>query len=540
MPTIEALTQRTDPIAVDTPTSEVLTRFESDPSILALAVVQDQRPVGLVERDTFLLKMASKLGRAQYAHRTVEHLMDREPPVVEAGVKVSAVCDVLLRSDTGALVRGFVVTRQGRYLGVGSCVAILRAMHEQRLTDEKVMAEQSRALANSQAQAQAAAQAKSQFLNILGAELRTPLNGVVAVADLLRRQPLSSAALAHVQTIADSSDTLLRILQDALDLARAEAGELELHPAPTPLRAVMDEVQTEWAPRATQDGVTLLVGFEGDTELAAQIDGGRLKQVFNTLIGNALKFARNGVVEASLKAWADGGHIRMEARVRDDGPGVDPDADIFEPFVHADTHEGAGLGLSICRQIVNQMGGRIWAENNAGRGSTFAIDLSAPRAVVQAEAASNVSDLAELALQSQPHILIVDDNATNRVVAQALCEMFGCTSELAEDGLEALEAVKARAFDLILMDIKMPRMDGVQATQAIRALPGSEAATPIIALTANADPEDAKRYMSIGMAAVVEKPIKPERLRMAMNAAMNQDAEDEVQAPPARGKRSAA
>ena len=540
MPTIEALTQRTDPIAVDTPTSEVLARFESDPSLLALAVVQDQRPVGLVERDTFLLKMASKLGRAQYAHRTVEHLMDREPPVVEAGVKVSAVCDVLLRSDTGALVRGFIVTRQGRYLGVGSCVAILRAMHEQRLTDEKVMAEQSRALADSQAQAQAAAQAKSQFLNILGAELRTPLNGVVAVADLLRRQPLSSAALAHVQTIADSSDTLLRILQDALDLARAEAGELELHPAPTPLRAVMDEVQTEWAPRATQDGVTLLVGFEGDTELAAQIDGGRLKQVFNTLIGNALKFARNGVVEASLKAWADGGHIRMEARVRDDGPGVDPDADIFEPFVHADTHEGAGLGLSICRQIVNQMGGRIWAENNAGRGSTFAIDLSAPRAVVQAETASNISNLADLALQSQPHILIVDDNATNRVVAQALCEMFGCTSELAEDGLEALEAVKARAFDLILMDIKMPRMDGVQATQAIRALPGPEAATPIIALTANADPEDAKRYMSIGMAAVVEKPIKPERLRMAMNAAMNQDAEDEVQAPPARGKRSAA
>lgn len=540
MPTIEALTQRTDPIAVDTPTSEVLTRFESDPSLLALAVVQDQRPVGLVERDTFLLKMASKLGRAQYAHRTVEHLMDREPPVVEAGVKVSAVCDVLLRSDTGALVRGFIVTRQGRYLGVGSCVAILRAMHEQRLTDEKVMAEQSRALADSQAQAQAAAQAKSQFLNILGAELRTPLNGVVAVADLLRRQPLSSAAMAHVQTIADSSDTLLRILQDALDLARAEAGELELHPAPTPLRAVMDEVQTEWAPRATQDGVTLLVGFEGDTELAAQIDGGRLKQVFNTLIGNALKFARNGVVEASLKAWADGGHIRMEARVRDDGPGVDPDADIFEPFVHADTHEGAGLGLSICRQIVNQMGGRIWAENNAGRGSTFAIDLSAPRAVVQAETASNISNLADLALQSQPHILIVDDNATNRVVAQALCEMFGCTSELAEDGLEALEAVKARAFDLILMDIKMPRMDGVQATQAIRALPGPEAATPIIALTANADPEDAKRYMSIGMAAVVEKPIKPERLRMAMNAAMNQDAEDEVQAPPARGKRSAA
>ena len=118
----------------------------------------------------------------------------------------------------------------------------------------------------------------------------------------------------------------------------------------------------------------------------------------------------------------------------------------------------------------------------------------------------------------------MDDNATNRVVAQALCEMFGCTSETAEDGVEAVECVKERRFDLVLMDIKMPRMDGVQATEAIRALPGPERSIPIVALTANADPEDAKRYLAIGMAAVVEKPIKPERLRMAMNAALEQAA----------------
>lgn len=539
MPTIETLTHRAEAIAADMSTSDVLARFEREPNTLAIAVVQDQRPIGLIERDAFLLKMASPLGRAQYAHRTVEHLMDREPPVVEAGVKIDAVCEALLRSDTGDLTRGFIVTRQGRYLGVGSGVEILRTLQERRLSEDRLKGEERRHAADAQARRQAAARDKSQFLNILTSELRTPLNGVAAVADLLRRQPLNSAALSHVQTIIDSSEAMQRILRDALDLARAEAGELELTAAPTPLRAVMDEVQTEWAPRAVQDGVTLLVGFEGDTELAAQIDGGRLKQVFNTLIGNALKFARNGVVEASLKAWADAGQIRMEARVRDDGPGVDPDADIFEPFVRTDSQMGAGLGLSICRQIVTQMGGTIRVENNAGRGSTFAIDLTAPRAQLQAETASNISSLG-LGLQSQPHILIVDDNATNRVVAQALCEMFGCTSELAEDGLEALEAVQARAFDLILMDIKMPRMDGVQATQAIRALAGPVGATPIVALTANADPEDAKRYLSIGMAAVVEKPIKPERLRMAMNAAMNQDVDTSEQAAPSRGKRSAA
>ena len=127
--------------------------------------------------------------------------------------------------------------------------------------------------------------------------------------------------------------------------------------------------------------------------------------------------------------------------------------------------------------------------------------------------------------------MIVDDNATNRVVAQALCEMFGCTSECAEDGVEAVEAVSSRRFDLILMDIKMPRMDGVQATQAIRALPGVESETPIVALTANADPADAKHYLSIGMASVVEKPIKPERLRAAINAALLAEASQQAEKP---------
>ncbi|RZJ41649.1 MAG: response regulator, partial [Brevundimonas sp.] len=296
-----------------------------------------------------------------------------------------------------------------------------------------------------------------------------------------------------------------------------------------------------WAPRASQDNVTLMVSYEGDTELAAMIDAIRVKQVFNNLIGNALKFARNGMVEAGLKAVAQGDRIRLEARVRDDGPGVEADRVdvIFEPFVHGSGPDGAGLGLSICRQIVDRMDGRIWAENNPGRGATFAFDLNVERAEMESAQTSNVESLPDLDLQDNPHILIVDDNATNRVVAQALCEMFGCTSETAEDGVEAVEAVQERRFDMILMDIKMPRMDGVQATQAIRALAGDVRNIPIVALTANADPEDARRYLSIGMAAVVEKPIKPERLRMAMNAALEQAAMADA-ANMADGERSVA
>jgi len=544
MPTLEVLTERAEAVSPQTPGIDVFARFESEPGTLVIPVVENGRPVGLVERNAFLLKIASPLGHAQYANRPVLHVMDPEPAVVEAGVSIDAFCDVLLKGGPAALMRGFIVTREGRYHGVGTAGSLLQAVNELQREQNLELAEQARVLSDTRTQALASARDKSQFLAIMSHELRTPMNGVLAVAELLRRQPLNAQSHAHINTIVESSEALLRILQDALDLSRAEAGELDLHPAPTPLRALMDDIQATWAPRASQDNVTLMVSYEGDTELAAVIDGARVTQLFNNLIGNALNFARNGVVEAGLKAVADGDRIRLEARVRDDGAGVDADRvdAIFEPFVHGSGQDGAGLGLAICRQIVDRMGGRIWAENNPGRGATFAFDLDVERTQVEASAVSNVENFgSEGDLGSSPHILIVDDNATNRVVAQALCEMFGCTSETAEDGVEALEAVQERRFDLILMDIKMPRMDGVQATQAIRALTGPARNIPIVALTANADPDDARKYLTIGMAAVVEKPIKPERLRMAMNLALEQAAtavEAEVEAAPERHRKS--
>jgi len=543
MPTIETLSEQPEPVGPSTLGCEVFARVEREPDTLVIPVVENDRPLGLVERTTFIQKIAGRFGHALYDLRPITFAMDPEPAVVEGDAEIDAFSEILLRGGPAALLRGFIVTKNGRYHGVGTAATLLRSATDRQRRHEAELANQAAALNDTRAQALIAARAKSQFLAIMSHELRTPMNGVLAVAELLRRQPLSTTAQAHVQTIVESSENLLRILQDAVDLAKAEAGELELTPVATPLRAVMDDVQSLWEPRASQDGVTLLVGYEGDTELAAVIDGVRLKQVFNNLIGNALKFARNGVVEAGLKAWVDGDQVRMEARVRDDGPGVDADRvdSIFEPFVHGSGPDGAGLGLSICRQVIERMGGRIWAENNKGRGATFAFDITARRAAAVVEPASNVSSLPELDLKSAPHVLIVDDNATNRVVAQALCEMFGCSSELAEDGLEAVQAVQEGRYDLILMDIKMPRMDGVQATQAIRALGGEVGRTPIVALTANADPEDAKHYLSVGMAAVVEKPIKPERLRMAMNAALVENkGEDETQtsAPaPRRARR---
>jgi signal transduction histidine kinase/ActR/RegA family two-component response regulator len=524
MPTIDVLTERVEPVTTKTLVSAVFARFQREPDTLVLPVVDDHRPLGLIERHDFMMKLAGPLGHSLYGSREVVHIMDPEPPVVEYNVRIDAFSDIILKNTSGAMMRGFIVTRNGNYRGVGTAVDLLRAVNESQRQQIQDLNSEIAALSDQTRQAQDAARANHQFLGLLNRELRTPMNGVLAVADLLLRQPLNEAALAYVQTIIDSSESLLATLQDSLDLAHAETGDLTLTPQPHRLQDLMDQVQDQWVPRATEDGVSLIVSYDGASELAALIDPIRIKQVINSMIAQALRYARSGMVEVSLKARETGDCLKLEARIRDDGPGIPADL-IDGLFSSGTTTQPSTMNLAISRHLITQMKGRIWAENNRGSGSTLGFDLVVPRAEIEIPPATNVSSLRDLELTARPHVLIADDNATNRVVAQALCEMFGCTSETVEDGQDAFEAVQNRPFDLILMDIKMPRLDGVQATLAIRRLNGPVAGIPIIALTANADPDDAQHYLNVGMAAVVEKPIKPERLRKAMNAALSNDVD---------------
>ncbi len=209
----------------------------------------------------------------------------------------------------------------------------------------------------------------------------------------------------------------------------------------------------------------------------------------------------------------------LEGRVRDTGPGLSA-AKLARIFERADAPGGegrrgsSGLTMALTRELVDCMRGAIRAESNVGQGVTIVFDLIAPIAHAAGTPAIGAAPVAA-------HILVVDDNATNRMVAEALCEMFDCTSESVEDGAEAVEAVRTGRFDLILMDIKMPRMDGLTATKSIRALEGAIGQTPVVALTANVDPEDARAYLAAGMCCVVEKPIKPERLLQAINTALD-------------------
>jgi CheY-like chemotaxis protein len=351
--------------------------------------------------------------------------------------------------------------------------------------------------------------AQQLFFDAIAQDIRQPLDGAMAVIEMMQRLPMSADAQAHVRTLAWQHQMLLRALDDAADLGRAEAGKLTIMPASVDLRPLMDGIQDEWQSRALLSGISLSVAYHGD-DLAAQVDASRIRQMFNCLIERAVRVTRRGGIEASLHARRQAGGLLIEGRVRDSGPQIAPPklAYLFDLGSAAE----AGVGMVLCKRLMDAMNGSIHAENNTGAGSIVTFGFMAEEAQALAEDEQHAVRAA--------HVLVVDDNATNRMVAEALCEMFDCTSECAEDGVEAVEAAMTGRFDLILMDIKMPRMDGVEATRAIRALGGRHALVPIIALTANADPEDAVGYLASGMSSVVEKPIKPEALLAAMNACL--------------------
>jgi signal transduction histidine kinase/ActR/RegA family two-component response regulator len=515
------LAEAVAPVAPETLGSVIYDRFQTEPDLLSIAVVDaDGRPVGLVERNAFALKMAGQYGRSLYAGRPVTMMMDQAPRIVDGAASIQAFTRDSLLENPSELLRGFVVTRDGRYAGVGSTLSLLQA--------------QNASIRLHAAEAQAALRAKAEFLAVMSHEIRTPLNGVLAVADLINRQLEQEPLRPYVETIVRSGQTLLRLLNDALDLSRAEAGRLELQEDSFRLASLIDDIDGLWRPRAAEAGLTLVAEFDGEGDPWVLGDAVRLKQVLNNLVGNAIKFTGQGSVEVRLTSAVDGQYVMVRGEVRDTGPGIAPEqiGDLFIPFgqTEAGRHAGgAGLGLSICRQLIEKMGGAIDVTSEPGRGSAFTFEvvlfrtldpgLSAPAAATDAQPAPS----AALA-----RVLIADDNATNRMVAETLCQMFDCTSESVENGAEAVELARSGRFDLVLMDIKMPVMDGLEATRRIRALGGGFARLPIIALTANADPYDAQAYLAQGIDAVVEKPIKPDVLLAAMSRALAEGAASEA------------
>jgi len=355
------------------------------------------------------------------------------------------------------------------------------------------------------------------FVERVNSEIRQQMEGVLALVDRLSRQGLKTEAQACLSGIGDAAATVLQIVSASQDLSQASESGLTFTSESVALRLVADDLQARWSDRAARAGLTLMVSYHGAPLETAQIDRERLLQTFDGLIALSLAGARSGVIEASLHASTEGDHLRLEGRVRGGANRSLGDQALDLQEVEALFGLEAALSLALSRQVVESQSGGLRVEANQGGGDTLAFDILARKAP------ADVADIIP-PKETVAHILVVDDNATNRMVAETLCTMFDCTTEAVEDGLEAIEAAKTGRFDLILMDIKMPQMDGVEATRHIRALPGKAGQVPIIALTANADPEDSVGYLAAGMNGVVEKPMKPEHLLKALQDNLDDEA----------------
>ena len=501
MDTLSSLIERRAPVSPQTSCADVAARFLAEPDALVLAVTEGCAPVGLIARDVALALAADP--------RVVREVMDTLPLVASADMTAGALRDLALATRPEALARGFIAVEDGLYLGVGHPLMLLGA---RRMRSRKPRG------------------SEAELISRMSHEVLQRLDGVSDFTTRLLRQPLAPDAEACVRAIASTGEDLTGLMRRAIDLHDAQRGTLVFNPHPCRLQDVMDTLDQRWKSRAASTGLTLLTAYDGDPDHAAELDEVRLLQVFDALIFRALSETRRGAVEVSFKARPTPEGLLLEGRVRDAGVELTTEglAHIFAPLGQSsDDHpEGltAGLGMALASRIVSAAGGMIRAEPNPGAGVTVTFEFIA--IPVSMETAVSAPTGGEAAGRSA-HVLIVDDNATNRMVAEALCDMFDCTSEQAVDGMEAVEMARSGRFDLILMDIKMPRMDGVTATRAIREMGGRPAATPIVALTANADPSDVLTYLAAGMQDVVEKPIKPERLAIVLSALLSGDAEDE-------------
>jgi signal transduction histidine kinase/DNA-binding NarL/FixJ family response regulator len=372
---------------------------------------------------------------------------------------------------------------------------------------------------------------KSQFLANMSHEIRTPMNGVLAMAEVMSMGDLAPVQRERLDVIRQSGALLLAVLNDVLDLSKIEAGKLTL---------LVDDFDLETAVAPARDGFAVMAeqrGLAFDVQVAEAArgawrgDADRLRQIVGNLLSNAIKFTQAGSITARFDISTTTGNLQLT--VSDTGVGIaaEKQSTLFEKFVQADNSAtrrfgGTGLGLAICRELTQMMGGTIAVESHEGQGSTFRVDLPLERGEARLEPAAETPK-AEEATEGALRLLAAEDNATNQQVLAAVMGSLGVEVDIVADGRAAFEAWRDGSYDLILMDIQMPVMDGIDSARAIRAaeLELDRRRTPIIALTANALSHQVQEYLAAGMDGHVAKPIEIAKLYDAISRALNEAAQ---------------
>jgi len=365
-------------------------------------------------------------------------------------------------------------------------------------------------------EAERANRAKSEFLANVSHDVRTPMNGVLALADLLLTTPLAADQRDYATTIRESASLQLAILNDLLDTAKIEAGKLTLEKVAFSPAELLEQVRLAFLVTACDKGISLKISGT-EVPITTLGDPLRIRQIITNLVSNAIKFTHRGGVVIDAQAVPDNGGMRLTFAVSDTGIGIEPEHldVIFEKFAQADRSTtrrfgGTGLGLSISRALVEIMGGRLEVESSPGVGSRFWFSLVLPVAEPLADKSGQPRSAQRVQLCSEWPVLVADDNRVNQKVAVALLKSLGLTAELANNGLEAIEKCLNTNYAVVLMDCQMPEMDGYQATAKIRQAASRH--IPIIALTAGATAEERQLALNAGMDAFISKPVRREEL----------------------------
>jgi len=381
-------------------------------------------------------------------------------------------------------------------------------------------------------EARRANRAKSNFLATMSHEIRTPMNGVLGMAHLLKRDETEPHQIERLDVLIDSGEYLLSILNDILDVSKIDAGRLQIVEGVEDLHMFLDRLVSFWGARADEKGVGLVLNLHDSVPEFVRMDALRLRQVLFNLVGNALKFTNEGAVELTAETRPKSKHaVWLHVAVRDSGLGIAPEhlPMLFERFAQADDSEirkfgGTGLGLAIAKQLTELMGGRVWAESVLGEGSTFHVEIPMTLAEqvtpVLHQPPAALAALAQEAHVRAVRVLAVDDNAVNLLVLDQLLSAFGHDVSKAASGPDALGLLAAQSFDIVLLDIQMPGMTGVECLQRLRETPGPNQLVPVVALTADVTSGGREHFRGLGFTDHESKPIQVQSLVEAMSRAL--------------------